>query len=140
MSAIPDLERRLTAMPIVGLVEAHREVGRATPYRPSHWLRRAVGTLSWASAWEQDHIPEMTAPIGRADVESAFLLAVPLMELPAGLSGKVRLVSRQMTATHLCPPASLSAWRTARSLRAPRGSTETQLPGSPVRLDHGPGG
>ncbi|HEX6455730.1 MAG TPA: hypothetical protein VF009_04335 [Solirubrobacterales bacterium] len=87
----PALERRLTAMRSVGLIEAHKEDGRATPYRPTDWLRRSVAVFSSASEWERECIPELTSPIGRLDVEAAFLLAVPLMELPPDLSGKVRL-------------------------------------------------
>lgn len=87
----PALERRLTAMRSVGLVEPFKEDGRTTPYRPTDWLRRAVAVLTTASEWEREHIPDTTPPIGRLDVEAAFLLAVPLMELPSDLSGKVRL-------------------------------------------------
>jgi DNA-binding HxlR family transcriptional regulator len=87
----PTLERRLTALRLVGLVEAHKEDGRSTPYQSTDWLRRAVAVLTSASEWERDHMADTTPPIGRLDVEAAFLLAVPLMELPADLSGKVRL-------------------------------------------------
>lgn len=87
----PALERRLTAMRLVGLIEAHRGDGRATPYQPTDWLRRAVAPLTSASEWEREHIPEVTPPIGRLDVEAVFLLSVPLMQLPPTLTGKVRL-------------------------------------------------
>lgn len=87
----PALEHRLTAMRLVGLVEPHKEDGRATPYRPSEWLHRAVAPLTTASEWEREHIPEMTPPINRLDVEAAFLLAIPLLQLPSTLNGKVRL-------------------------------------------------
>jgi DNA-binding HxlR family transcriptional regulator len=87
----PALERRLTVMRLVGLVEAHRGEGRATPYQPTDWLRRAVAPLTSAAEWEREYIPETTSPIGRLDVEAVFLLAAPLMELPATLTGKVRL-------------------------------------------------
>jgi len=87
----PALDRRLTAMRLVGLIEAHRGDGRATPYQPTDWLRHAVSPLTSASEWEREHIPEMTPPIGRLDVEAVFLLAAPLMKLPPTLTGKVRL-------------------------------------------------
>lgn len=87
----PALERRLTAMRLVGLIEAHRRDGRATPYQPTDWLRRAVAPLTSASEWERDYIPEIAPPLGRLDVEAAFLLAVPLMQLPPTLTGRVRL-------------------------------------------------
>jgi DNA-binding HxlR family transcriptional regulator len=87
----PALERRLSAMRMVGLIEAHNEEGRSTPFRATQWLRRAVFTLTAASEWERECIPELTPPIGRLDVEAAFLLAVPLIEVPPDLSAKVRL-------------------------------------------------
>lgn len=87
----PALERRLTALRLVGLVEPRKEDGRSTPYRPTDWLGRAVAVLTSASEWERECIPDITPPIGRLDVEAAFLLAVPLMSLPADMSGKVRL-------------------------------------------------
>lgn len=87
----PALERRLTAMRLVGLVEAHKDAGRATPYSPTEWLSRAVAPLTSAIEWERECIPEITPVIGRLDVEGAFLLAVPLMRLPPTLTGKVRL-------------------------------------------------
>lgn len=87
----PGIERRLTAMRLVGLIEPHKEDGRSTPFRPTEWLRRAVVPLIAASEWEREKVPELTPPIGRLEVEAAFLLAMPLTELPPGLSGKVRL-------------------------------------------------
>ena len=87
----PALERRLTAMRMVGLLEFHKEDGRSTPYRVTPWLRRAVRTITGASEWEREWIPDLAPPIGRLDVEGAFLLAVPMMELPADMTGKVRL-------------------------------------------------
>jgi DNA-binding HxlR family transcriptional regulator len=87
----PALERRLTSMRLLGLVEPRKEEGRATPYHLTGWLRRAVVVLTSASEWEREYIPDTTPPIGRLDVEAAFLLAVSLMRLPPDLSGRVRL-------------------------------------------------
>lgn len=87
----PALDRRLTAMRLVGLIEPFKEDGRTTPYRPTEWLRRAVGPLTTASEWEREYVPELTPPIGRLDIEAIFLLAIPLVELPPEISGKVRL-------------------------------------------------
>jgi len=87
----PALEHRLTAMRLVGLIEPHRRNGRSTPYRPTDWLRCAVAPLSIAGEWEREHLPEVTPPIGRPEVEAAFLLAVPLMQLPSTMTGTVRL-------------------------------------------------
>ncbi|MFL5872488.1 MAG: winged helix-turn-helix transcriptional regulator [Solirubrobacterales bacterium] len=86
----PTLERRLTAMRLVGLVEARRQgSGRGTPYSVTPWLRRAVATLVAAAAWESRYFAE--APVERLDVEASFLLAIPLLELPPGLTGTCRL-------------------------------------------------
>jgi DNA-binding HxlR family transcriptional regulator len=87
----PALERRLSAMRLVNLVEPHPVGGRGTPYRATDWLRQAVSPLTAATAWERRHLPDSTPRIGRLDVEAAFLLAAPLIQMPSALSGRVRL-------------------------------------------------
>ncbi|HET7120890.1 MAG TPA: winged helix-turn-helix transcriptional regulator [Solirubrobacterales bacterium] len=88
----PTLERRLSAMHHVGLVERHRDSnGRGTPYKVTEWLRRSVAPITAAVGWEYRAIPELTGPISRIDVESTFLLTVPLLELPPDISGSCRL-------------------------------------------------
>lgn len=86
----PALERRLSAMRLVNLVEPHPGEGRGTPYKATTWLRRSVTPLVAASGWEREYLPE--APrIGRLDVEAAFLLATPLMVLPGDTTCACRL-------------------------------------------------
>lgn len=87
----PALERRLTAMRDAGLLVACPGEGRGTPYAATGWLRRAIGPLAAAALWERTYIPKASAPIGRLDIEAAFLLAVPLLALPSGLSMTCRL-------------------------------------------------
>ncbi|HWN73308.1 MAG TPA: hypothetical protein VNN15_05830, partial [Solirubrobacterales bacterium] len=87
----PSLERRLTAMRQCDLVEAQRGQGRMTPYKVTDWLRHAVAPITAATAWERTYAPDKTARIGRLDVEAAFLLAIPLMNLAEGAEGKCRL-------------------------------------------------
>ncbi|HEX7278403.1 MAG TPA: winged helix-turn-helix transcriptional regulator [Solirubrobacterales bacterium] len=87
----PSLERRLGAMRIVGLVDGHRVEGGSTPYSATDWLRRAVPPFLAAAAWERRYLPDSTSPIGRLDIEAAFLLTIPLLELPKGTSGRCRL-------------------------------------------------
>jgi DNA-binding HxlR family transcriptional regulator len=87
----PSLERRLLAMRMAGLVRAVTGRGRGTPYEVTEWLRRAVGPLVSAACWERRHLPTATAPIGRIDVESAFLLSLPLLTLDPDLSGLCKL-------------------------------------------------
>jgi DNA-binding HxlR family transcriptional regulator len=87
----PTLERRLAAMRLVGLVEGQRDGScRGTPYRATRWLREAVAPLAAAIAWERGHAPD-PPPLGRLDIEAGFLLAIPLAEFPARVSGICRL-------------------------------------------------
>ncbi len=88
----PSLERRLGAMRAAGMIESCPSETRTTPYRASPWLRQAVAPLALAVRWERRHAPEETTPIGRIDVEAAFLLTLPVLELPPDLDGGCRLV------------------------------------------------
>lgn len=90
-TSYPALERRLSAMRMVNLVEPHPGDGRGTPYRATDWLRRSVLPLTAATAWERKYLPDSTPRIGRLDIEAAFLLVAPLIQLPSALTGKVRL-------------------------------------------------
>jgi DNA-binding HxlR family transcriptional regulator len=88
----PTLERRLSAMRRVGLVEARRNgSGRGTPYRATAWLRRAVAPLTASIEWEQKHCEQQAAPLRRMDIEATLLLAVPMLELEAGTSTVCRV-------------------------------------------------
>ena len=87
----PSLERRLQAMRLAGQIEARPSRGRGTPYSVTDWLRRAIGPLAAAARWERKHVPDEVAPIGRLDIEAAFLLTVPMVALPTHLSGVCRL-------------------------------------------------
>lgn len=90
-TSYPALERRLSAMRLVNQVEPHPGNGRGTPYRATDWLRRAVSPLAAATAWERKYLPDSTPRIGRFDIEAAFLLTAPMIQLPVPASGKVRL-------------------------------------------------
>jgi DNA-binding HxlR family transcriptional regulator len=87
----PSLERRLGAMRLAGLVEPHPGDGRGTPYVATEWLRRAVVPIAAAAGWERRYRPDGSRSIGRLGVEAAFLLAIPLLEVPADFEGKYRL-------------------------------------------------
>ncbi len=87
----PSLERRLGAMRFTGQVEAASSGGRGTPYRASRWLRRAMIPLIASMRWEREHLPSETSQVGRVEVESAFLLAVPVLRLAPDSSGICRL-------------------------------------------------
>jgi DNA-binding HxlR family transcriptional regulator len=89
----PALERRLSAMRLAGLIEVDPDVDGSTGrhYTVSSWLRRAIGPLSVAARCERRHMPSTTAPIGRLDVESAFLLVVPLISVGSSVEGTFQL-------------------------------------------------
>lgn len=89
----PALERRLTAMRLAGQLEAAPGNGRGTPYAVTEWLRHGMAPLGTAAQWERRHMPEETAPIGRLDAETAFLLTVPLLQAPAELAGRCRMAA-----------------------------------------------
>jgi DNA-binding HxlR family transcriptional regulator len=87
----PALEYRLDAMRLAGQVEARPRNGRGTPWGVTDWLRRGVGPIVVAARWERRHARAKTGPITRLDIEAALLLAIPLLRLPAELSGSCRL-------------------------------------------------
>jgi DNA-binding HxlR family transcriptional regulator len=88
----PTLERRLTAMRQVGLIEPDPQSnGRVTRCQVTPWLREAVAPLTAAVGWEATSIPDQTPAPGKLDAEAALLLAVPLLDFPAELEGTCRL-------------------------------------------------
>jgi DNA-binding HxlR family transcriptional regulator len=88
----PSLERRLGAMRLGGLVEPlSSQGGRGTSYGVSAWLRMAIAPLAAAARWEHRRVGDETHAVTNRDVEAAFLLALPLLRLPPGLSGSCRL-------------------------------------------------
>ncbi|MGN6258785.1 MAG: winged helix-turn-helix transcriptional regulator [Solirubrobacterales bacterium] len=87
----PSLERRLTAMRQVNLLEVQRTSGRSSPYEVTDWLRMAVAPVTAAIGWERRYAADATPDLRRLDVETAFLLAAPLMHLGEGVNGSCRL-------------------------------------------------
>jgi DNA-binding HxlR family transcriptional regulator len=84
----PSLERRISAMRSTHQVEVMpSEAGKSKPYAVTAWTRQAVGPLVTAGRCECEHIGVGADPLTRIDIEAAFLLAVPLVMLPAGHSG-----------------------------------------------------
>lgn len=88
----PALERRLSSMRLAGLIAPCPDEGRRTPYMATRWLREASAPIVAAIDWERRHRPGASPPVGRLDVETAFLLAMPLLALPAERSGRCRMV------------------------------------------------
>ncbi len=84
----PALERRLSAMRAARQVEASPNGDRgAKPFAVTDWTRQAVGPLVAAGRCECEHFAEVTEPLTRIDIEAAFLLAVPLVDLEVNRSG-----------------------------------------------------
>jgi DNA-binding HxlR family transcriptional regulator len=87
----PSLGRRLGAMRLAGQIEARRDGTRGTPYTVTDWLRRAIGPVLAAARWERRNAPADAGAVDRLDVESVFLLTVPLVDLADEVSGECRL-------------------------------------------------
>jgi DNA-binding HxlR family transcriptional regulator len=87
----PALERRLSSMRMAGLIEARPSHGSGIPYAVTDWARRGVTPLAAASKCEQIHLGERAPAVTQADIEAAFLLAMPLVGLPAEITGSCQL-------------------------------------------------
>jgi DNA-binding HxlR family transcriptional regulator len=88
----PAVERRLSAMRAARLVEPHPDGERgAKPYVVTEWARRAIGPLAGAGRCECEHMTASAEPLGRLDIEAAFLLALPLVDMDATRSGSCLL-------------------------------------------------
>lgn len=74
----PALKRRLAKLRATHLAIP---TGSTSTYTASEWLRQAVAPLILAGRWERRHDPE-ALPITKLEIEAAFLLALPLLELP----------------------------------------------------------
>lgn len=86
----PALKRRLAKLRATRLVSS-TENGKATTHEATDWLRHAVVPLTIAGRWELFHDPE-AKPVSRVEVEAAFLLTLPLVEVPSKrLSGTCTL-------------------------------------------------
>lgn len=87
----PSLERRLTAMRLAGQIVPTDGPGRRNPYAITEWLRKAVIPIVAAARWEREHLPEKCRPMSRLDIEAAFLLALPLVEIDSRFDGVARI-------------------------------------------------
>lgn len=87
----PSLERRLAAMRECGLVEMEQGTSRMKPYKVTPWLRRAVAPVTAAIAWERTNVKDRSPGVRRLDVEAAFLLVAPLLDLSDDINGRCRL-------------------------------------------------
>ena len=85
------VEQRLDDMAEVGQLEMLRGEDGEERFAATEWLRMAIAPLAIAARMEHRHPPGDTAPIAALDVEAAFLLTLPLLELPPDLSGACSL-------------------------------------------------
>jgi DNA-binding transcriptional ArsR family regulator len=85
------LKRLLVAMQSAGQVEARPDGGEGALYADTDWLRTGIAPIAAAARLERRDPTDDMAPIAALDVEAAFLLTLPLLELPAELSGSCRL-------------------------------------------------
>ena len=86
------LERRLRAMSLAGLTDPSPGADGQEHHQPTRWLRQAIAPLAAAAQWERKTGLEGATPISRLDVEAAFLLSTPLVQLSPQIEGSCRLV------------------------------------------------
>lgn len=97
----PALERRLSAMRAARQVEPRPGGGRGQkPYGVTEWTRQAVAPLVAAGRCECEYMSATTEPLARIDIEAAFLLAVPLVDLDVTRSGSCLLAVDTTSACH----------------------------------------
>lgn len=85
------LKRHLAAMRSAGQIEARADGGGETLYTVTDWLRAGLAPLAAAARLERRAPRDDMEPITALDVEAGFLLTLPLLELPADLSGSCQL-------------------------------------------------
>jgi DNA-binding HxlR family transcriptional regulator len=87
----PALERRMSSMRMANLIEALPSEGAGTPYAVTDWAREGVVPLAVASRCERLHMRDRATPVDQADIEAAFMLAMPLARLGEEDSGTCQL-------------------------------------------------
>lgn len=87
----PSVERRLSAMRKAGQIVAQPNGGSGTPYVVTEWMQRSVAPLAAAIRWEQTHLPGAAPSMSRGEVDTAFLLALPLLQVEVDMDGSCRM-------------------------------------------------
>jgi hypothetical protein len=86
------VESQIAAMADVGLLEVlPGRVDGEERFAATDWLRLAIAPLATAARMELRYPPGDTAPIAALDVQAAFQLTLPMLELPPGLVGSCSL-------------------------------------------------
>lgn len=83
----PTLWRRLAAMRVTGQVERRPAAGSAHAYGATDWLRTAILPLALSARCEHRHLCGAATPMTWVEVESSFLLTLPLVRLPERVNG-----------------------------------------------------
>jgi len=94
----PTIERRIETMRLAGQIEVGARTSAGAPYTIVPWVRLGLGPLAAAARWEHRHQPQGAEPLTRAEIESAFRIAAPLLALPPSFSGVCQLAARAPTA------------------------------------------
>lgn len=89
----PSIERRLTAMRALGLVETLDSNGQGAPCRPTLWLRRAAVPLAAASRFEHTRVAKTHD--AKVDIQALLMLVMPIVDFPKKARGAATLVTRQ---------------------------------------------
>lgn len=89
----PALERRLTWMRTTGQISSLERQSAGTPYVPTEWLRRAIAPLAAAGRWEKRYLDD-APPITDVEVETGFLLSMPLVHVSPDADGACTLASQ----------------------------------------------
>jgi DNA-binding HxlR family transcriptional regulator len=89
----PALERRIGWMRTTGQIDALPKQSRGVPYAPTEWLRRAITPLAMAMRCERRHM-ENCPPITDVEVETAFLLALPVAPCRKSVAAPARWLCR----------------------------------------------
>jgi len=95
LPAVPyrTIEEHIDGMELAGLVDTVTDAEGRTRYAATEWLREGIAPLAASARLESHHPPELAAPPEGIDAEAAFQLALPLLELPAEVSGACRLTA-----------------------------------------------
>jgi DNA-binding HxlR family transcriptional regulator len=83
----PSLERRFTRMRTTHQIEPSAAAGRGSPFTVTPWLRHAIAPLCATARCERLYLRDESAPITQVEIESAFLLAMPIAPLPESANG-----------------------------------------------------
>jgi hypothetical protein len=90
VAGYPSTKRCLEAMRLTGQVEARNGDGEGAAYSVTDWLREGLAPIVAAARMERRHLVDAPS-VAPLDAEAGFMLALPLLRLPADLSGSCRL-------------------------------------------------